>query len=167
MSAVFIFELTKIPSGITGDSMKGTIESMGEKTWYSHETVLPKEVRSQIAVRVRIGNVSFFILKRWETYAVGKDIPTCLKKAYELLRKLRDEIGIRETTLREIKIEYSKTRGISLIILPYLTWIIGSFLGKIGTLNTWIAITIIYIIIAIIIEGKEQIYSWSLLRYYD
>lgn len=167
MSAKFIFELAKIPGDITEGSMKTTIENMGEKTWFSHETVLPEEVRPEVAIRVRIDKVSFFILKKWETYAIGEDIPTCIKKSHELLQNIRDKIGIPEITLQEIKIEYSKTQGILLYVLPYLTWFIGLFLGKIGTLSIWVLITMIYIIIAIIVEGKEQIYSWLLLRYYD
>ena len=69
--------------------MKATIENMGEETWFSHETKVPEEVRPEIAIKVRIDKVSFFILKKWETYAIGKDIPLCLKKAYELLKKIR------------------------------------------------------------------------------
>lgn len=166
MSATFVFEFTKIPSNITEDSMRATVEHMGEGTWFSHEMVLPEKVRPEVAIKVRIGKVSFFILKKWETYAIGVDIPSCLKKAYELLRKMREATGNPEITLREIKIEYSKTRGILSYALPYLTWIIGLYLGKIGTLNIWIAITLIYIIVAVIIEGKEQIYSSLLLKYY-
>lgn len=166
MSAMLIFEFERIPDGITEDAMKTTIESMGEETWYSHEMILPKEVRRQVAVRVRIDNVSFFILKRWETYAISKDIPTCLKKAYELLGRIRNEIGAPGISLREIQTEYSKTRGILSYALPYITWFIGSYLGKIGTLNIWIVVTVIYMIFATLIEGREQIYSWLLLRYY-
>ena len=166
MSATLVFEFTQIPSNITEDSMKVAVETTGEETWSSHEMVLPEKVRPEIAIKVRLGKVSFFILNKWETYAIGKDIPTCLRRAYELLGKIRDATENPEITLQEISIEYSKTRGILSYALPYLTWIIGLYLGKIGDLNVWIVITIIYIIVAIIIEGKEQIYSSLLLKYY-
>lgn len=167
MTAIYIFELKGIQGNINDAPIRAKIEEIGERTWASHEDAVPKDVRTLITVKRRIDEVSFFILDAWETYAIGKDVPICIKKLNKLIESVRAKFENTKITHKEITAEYSENQGIITYLLPYLTWFLGSYIGKIGDLNYWIIITFIYLILATIIEGRERVYSWALSKYYD
>lgn len=159
MFALLVSELTNVPNG----SQLGPI---GENTLHSHENEIPDVVRSLIIGRTRMGDVSFFVLEGWETYAVSNNIPSCLKMVKPFLEKIRRELGSNGIGLKVLAIRYSKTSGLWSYFLPYLGGSIALCTGYIGEFTSIIILSLGYMVFATLIEGRERIYSGMLLMYY-
>lgn len=160
MFALFVSELTNVPNG-------SRLGNIGENTLHSHENEIPDVVRSLIIGRARIGDVSFFVLEGWETYAVGNNIPSCLRLVKPFLEKIRRELNSNEIELKILEIRFSKTGGLWSYFLPYLGGVIALCTGFIENLAIVIGLSVGYMMSATLIEGRERIYSGMLLRYYS
>lgn len=167
MFAFCIFTLNNLPENLTEEAGKAAIDDIGQKALHSHEMVIDEKIRSLIKSRVGIDTVSFFMLEGWEIYVVGSDVPYCLRKANVFLDRVKKAVGSKEIKMTLIKMNYSKDKNPLVYALPHIGWLVGVLVGFIVQLELIVITSIIFIVIATLVEGKEQIYSQLLRIYYD